>query len=306
MRVDVSPVRSACDWKCGFRSISLRHSALHSPPTQNRSARTTPPLMTFIQITLPSPLKLTQLERELLLSADDTAQVPFPEGNYSEVHMYLAALAQLAEKHHVCRCLRREYRAYYLTPSGKALKSQIMGSAITTKRNSVRPSLNETSRRRAILMLLPALLLLGSVPLQARLGETPGRVEARYGTPVKVENGICSRDFQCTYKCAGMTIVVHFLDEKSQYESFSNEDGIPLRAEEIQRLLEVNRRGGNWKVKEDTNSSKTWNLNSGDATAVYQHNGAPLLKIKTNWWDHYMANHPAESPNGAIERFKNF
>jgi len=145
-----------------------------------------------------------------------------------------------------------------------------------------------------------------AVPLQARLGESPARLEARYGSPVQVENGTCSREFECTYKHAGIAIVVHFLDEKSQYESYSSDNGVPMDAAEILRLLEVNRRGGNWKLTKDNGSSKQWDLNSGEATATYRYNTSQLLEIKTSWWDRYSAEHPTDAKNGVSDRLKDF
>jgi hypothetical protein len=153
---------------------------------------------------------------------------------------------------------------------------------------------------------LLSVLFLSASPLQARLGESPIRVEARYGAPMKVENGVCARDFECTYRHGGMTIVVHYLDEKSQYESYSNESGDSIAADEIQRLLEINRRGGKWKLKDDTSSGKKWELNSGEATAVYEPQPGRALEIKTVWWQHFAEQHPTEKVTNAIERLKDF
>jgi hypothetical protein len=154
-------------------------------------------------------------------------------------------------------------------------------------------------------MLLSALLLSAS-PLQARLGESPARVEARYGLPVKVENGVCARDFECTYQHGGITIVVHYLDEKSQFESYSNDSGDSIAADEIQRLLEINRRGGKWKLKDDSSSGKKWELNSGEAAASYPSQPGHSLEIKTIWWQHFAEEHPTEKVTKAIERLKDF
>ena len=145
-----------------------------------------------------------------------------------------------------------------------------------------------------------------TVPLQARLGESPARLEARYGNPVHVENGMCGREFQCIYKHAGIAIVVRFLDDKSQYESYSSDNGVPMDAAEILRLLEVNRRGGNWKLKKDSGSSKQWDLNSGEVTATYQYKTNQLLEIKTSWWERYSAEHPSEAKDGVSDRLKDF
>ena len=49
--------------------------------------------------------------------------------------------------------------------------------------------------------------------------------------------------------------------------------------EEIQRLLEINCRGGNWKAKEDTSSSKKWDLN-GPADASMSPPGSIASKMQ--------------------------
>ena len=166
------------------------------------------------------------------------------------------------------------------------------------------------ARHRKLLPFILGLLLAGAVPLQARLGESPGRIEARYGAPVKVDNGIRTRDFQCTYKHGGMVIVVCFLDEKSQCEAYANEAGGPLTDAEIQRLLEINCRGGHWKRGTDKGSSKEWNLNSAEASAAYRSGDDQShpneLEIKTSWWDHYVTSHPGEPVGEVSERLKDF
>jgi hypothetical protein len=145
-----------------------------------------------------------------------------------------------------------------------------------------------------------------AIPAQARLGESLSRIEARYGIPVQIENGTCARAFQCTYKHAGITIVVHFLDEKSQYESYSSDNGEPMDEAELQRLLEANRRGGKWTLKKDSGSSKQWDLNSGEVTATYQYKTSHLLEIRSSWWDRYCTEHPADAKGQLNDRLKDF
>lgn len=254
----------------------------------------------------PTASDLTILEKALLFSADETGFIPLPEGNYSEVCLFCEALARLEEKRHIRRRQWNGCRAFFLTKSGEDLKGQLLATGPQTRRGSLRPSGKRFTPRRKLLLLLPAFLLLGAVPSPARLGESPNRVEARYGAPVKVQNGARIRDFECTYKHAGFTVVVHFLDEKSQCESYVNDSGVELSQEEIQRLLEVNRHGGKWKRKEDVHGSQKWDLNSGEATATYQTQADHALEIRTSWWDHYVADHPVESVAGISERLKDF
>jgi hypothetical protein len=158
-------------------------------------------------------------------------------------------------------------------------------------------------RKRSL--IIPTIALLGVSPLYARLGETPARIEARYGAPIKVENGKCSRDFKCSYAHGGFTITVQFLDDKSECEDYSK-DGNPISEAQIQKLLEVNRRGGKWNRPENSNSTRTWRSDSG-VTASYgadaQH---PALEVVTRWWREYVTNRPKDATVEASESLKDF
>jgi hypothetical protein len=195
-------------------------------------------------------------EIQLLLSADDTGRVPFPEGRYREIAVFLEALGRLDGKGHIAHRLHNGFLGCYLTGSGMLLRSRVMAARNEEGDDHSEGSMFHHPACRVFLPVFLGLVLWKATPVQARLGETPERVEARYGVPVKVENGMSARDFQCTYKHGGITIVVHFLDEKSQDECFANDNGDPIAADELQRLLEVNRRGGKWNLKEDNGSAK--------------------------------------------------
>jgi len=150
------------------------------------------------------------------------------------------------------------------------------------------------------------LLLAAAAPLHARLGESPDRIQARYGAPIKVENGQYSRDFCFTYKHDGFIIVVCFLDDKSQCERYSNESGEPLADEEIQNLMEINVRGGRWNLKKGSAASKQWVSDSGDAFATERRENGHSLEIMTSWWQHFIDRHPSNARPGIKERLKDF
>jgi len=262
--------------------------------------------MSFASENLLPTAELTVLEKALLFSADESGFIPMPEGNYSEICLYIDAFAHLQQRRHVCRRPWNGCQAFCLTKSGENLKFRLLAPGM----QAARRSLKRPARHRKLLPFVLGLLLAGAIPLQARLGESPGRIEARYGAPVKIDNGIRTRDFQCTYKHSGIVIVVRFLDEKSQCESYASETGGPLTDAEIQRLLEVNCRGGHWKRETEQGSSKKWDLNSGEASAAYRSGDDQShpneLEITTSWWDHYVTGHPMESTDGVGERLKDF
>ncbi|EDY19246.1 hypothetical protein CfE428DRAFT_3423 [Chthoniobacter flavus Ellin428] len=205
-------------------------------------------------------------ETLLLLSTDESERIPFPEGAYCEIASFLQAL-----------CRRRQ--------PGHALRSCGGG---------------------AVLSFLVGMWFILAAPLQARLGESPERLEARYGSPAKFLNGICTRDFQCTYHHNGMTIVVNFLDEKSQSERYSNDDGAPLKPEEIQTLMGLNGRGGKWNLKEGPQDSKKWNLSSGDAVAMQDDKSGHSLEIRSSWWQRFLDQQPSKTKGEISERLKDF
>jgi len=245
-------------------------------------------------------------ETQLLLSTDDNGRITFPDGHYREVATFLRALSCLDERGHIQHRLQNGYLACYLTESGRLLKSRAIASQDDGNHATSPPSGWQHSMRGTFLLALAVLLLSPATPLHARLGESTDRIQARYGAPVNCENGVCGRDFKFIYKHGGFIIVVYFLDEKSQYESYSNENGDPLAAEEIQSLMEINGRGGKWNLKKGTGSSKQWVSDSGDAFATEQHENGHSLEIKTSWWLHFVDRHPATARTGIKERLKDF
>lgn len=69
----------------------------------------------------------------LLLSADDAGRIPFPEGSYREISVFMDALHGLEEKHHVQRRTLNGWRPYCLTKSGAAIRSRINGAGMKVK-----------------------------------------------------------------------------------------------------------------------------------------------------------------------------
>jgi hypothetical protein len=255
----------------------------------------------------PSPERQTVAEIAVLRSADAAGRIPFPQGSYRDIATYLEAITQLEKRGYLEHRIENDHFGCYLTEAGKALQSDLVGVPSEQDNGNSREAAQQPPRStRATVALLLGLLLLHTAPARARLGESPDRVEARYGPPVKVENGVCSRDFERTYRHAGLTIVVHFLDEKSQCEVFANDSGEPLVTNEVQHLLDINRGGGKWTVKSDGGMLRRWRLNSGEAMASQDYNSGLWLQIETVWWEHFVGEHRAESPNTAAERLKDF
>lgn len=138
--------------------------------------------------------------------------------------------------------------------------------------------------------------LLFAAPSYARLGETPARIEARYGVPTSFENGGSSRDYRCVYTHDGFTITVQFLDDKSVSESYLRESK-PLTEDEVQRLLDINARGTRWSKEEKVKSLRRWHSNSGSIATCSADNNNGYFEIVAKWWQDFIAAHP-EGPVG--------
>lgn len=249
----------------------------------------------------------TNSETLLLLSTDESGRIPFPEGPYGEIASFLQALYRLHHRGCVEYRLNRGCLACYLTEEGWRLRAQVTEEPAVEFRFLLPRSfaLSGLAGSIGLSAFLIALLAL-TAPLHARLGESPARLEARYGAPVKFQNGSCTRNFQCTYHHSGMTIVVDFLDEKSQCETYSNEDGTPLKPEETQAIMEINGRGGKWSLKEDTKTAKRWNLSSGDAVAREEDQNGHSFEIRSSWWQNFLDQHLAKATSSVGERLKDF
>lgn len=111
-------------------------------------------------------------------------------------------------------------------------------------------------------------LMLAISPTWARLGETAEECDARYGKPTTVEkesDGIPNR----TYQYGDFLVKVAFIDGKSVCEEFKKTGKNLLTMEEAQRLLEVNKQGSDWVLKDDLDDAtpESWMRVDGDAKA---------------------------------------
>jgi hypothetical protein len=91
---------------------------------------------------------------------------------------------------------------------------------------------------------------LTAAPTWARLGETTGECDARYGNPSKVDkekDGTPVRQYQY----GTFLVQVVFMDGKSSCEQFKKNDKSMLSAEEAQRILDVNKGDSDWVYQDD-------------------------------------------------------
>jgi hypothetical protein len=103
----------------------------------------------------------------------------------------------------------------------------------------------------------------------ARLGETVGECDARYGKPTQVEAGaVFAKSIERTYSKDGFTIKVLFVDGRAQMISYLHPS--VLTGEEVTKLLNNNARGQVWHETPNgsANVYGSWETPQG-ATALY-------------------------------------
>jgi len=101
----------------------------------------------------------TAAETLLVLSADDTGRIPFPEGNYREIATFLEALTRLDKKGHIEHRVHNGYLGCYLTDSGNLLRSQLTASQTGDSHDTSGISMLHQSAYQVFLPALLGLLL---------------------------------------------------------------------------------------------------------------------------------------------------
>lgn len=107
---------------------------------------------------------------------------------------------------------------------------------------------------------MAAALLMLSASTEARLGETPDQIEARYGKPKMTDKTADPRLVYSRYESRGFVIDVGFLDGKSQAEIFKKPPGEQIHDSEVAALLQANSFGHKWVERERIDFDKRWDL----------------------------------------------
>src|ERR1043166_268150 len=118
----------------------------------------------------------------------------------------------------------------------------------------------------------PVTMLLALIPLvEARLGETPKEIEARYGKPISSAPHEKPATVANTYTASGFEIIVEFMGDKSVYERFQKPE-ILMSKGEIEVLLEANKGASSWKeVSPAEANTRKWEREDGGAVAFYDY-----------------------------------
>jgi hypothetical protein len=135
------------------------------------------------------------------------------------------------------------------------------------------------------LALLTFLFIVGvTATAQARLGETPDQLVARYGQPLSVDDQKAQGDKVAASKVAfqkgGFEIDVTLSNGVSAAESFKKLNNEPFTLDEIQYLLNVNQQGHAWEAPDKVEGEKIWGRDDAAAAKLSQDGTIFVVKSK--------------------------
>jgi len=137
--------------------------------------------------------------------------------------------------------------------------------------------------RTAFLSLLFVIAITATA--QARLGETPDQLVARYGQPLSEADqkaeGIKVAEAVVVFQKGGFEIDVTVADGVSVQEVFKKVNGQPLTLSEARTLLNSNAQGLDWEAPVSTlGGGKLWKRDD-NATALAASDGSLVIKSRT-------------------------
>ena len=153
--------------------------------------------------------------------------------------------------------------------------------------------------RTAFLSLLFVLAVTATA--QARLGETPDQLVARYGQPLSEADqkaeGIKVALAAVVFQKNGIEIDVTVTDGVSVQELFKKINGQPMTLAEVRTLLNANSQGLEWEAPQQTqDGGKLWKRDD-NATAFAGSDGALTIKSRTLAVTEAVAKKVEKSPN---------
>ncbi len=132
--------------------------------------------------------------------------------------------------------------------------------------------------------ILASVLILGvTTTAQARLGETPDQLVARYGQPLTEKDQKAQGDkislADVIFQKGGFQVEVTVTDGISVLESFRKLNNQPINLAEVGILLTANSQGLNWEAPEKSGNLRIWTRDDG-ATATLRPDGSLTIKSK--------------------------
>ena len=118
---------------------------------------------------------------------------------------------------------------------------------------------------------------------QARLGETPDQLVARYGQPLtevdQKAEGTKVALANVVFQKGGFEIDVSLSDGLSVQESFKKINGQPMTVAEVKTLLAANSQGYGWEAPDEKPQGRVWKRDDG-ATATAASDGSLTIKTR--------------------------
>jgi hypothetical protein len=135
--------------------------------------------------------------------------------------------------------------------------------------------------RNALLAL--SLFITVTTTAQARLGETPDQLVARYGTALSEKDQKAEGDkvslADVIFQKGGYQIEVIVTDGISSSETFKKVNSDPVTLAEVRILLNANSQGFEWDEPHGNGVAKSWTRDDG-ATATLGQDGSVTIKSK--------------------------
>jgi hypothetical protein len=151
-----------------------------------------------------------------------------------------------------------------------------------------------------------ACLVLGAMPVQARLGETEKEIEKRYGPNInlKLTPGESAREKEGSYSYKGFLIFVSFFDGKSHAERYTTGEPEGLSDTQIDALLKANAGEDPWRKVVDKPEQKWWRARGGDVVACYSKTGLfPQLMVSTGEYWTFIGERLEQKAKKGVEGF---
>ena len=150
-----------------------------------------------------------------------------------------------------------------------------------------------------IVLLASALIVTVSATAQARLGETPDQLVARYGQPLnevdQKPDGAKIPLARVSFQKGGFEITVTITNGLSVQEIFKKLNGEPITVPEARILLNANAQGLEWNAPRQTSDALIWTRDD-NAVAQLSSDGSMIIRSRELAVQEAVAKHLEQRP----------
>ncbi len=151
-----------------------------------------------------------------------------------------------------------------------------------------------------IALLTLVFIATAAVGAQARIGETPDQLVARYGQPLNETDqkaeGAKIPLARVSFQKGGYQIDVTITDGLSVQEIFKKLNNKPLTIEEARILLSANAQGMNWSAPQKSEEATIWTRDD-NAVAQLSGDGSMIIRSRALSAEQEAAKHLEEHPS---------